>query len=203
MIKILKFNSRFWLKFKNWFNFYFRNFFYFFYPNKFNLIRHRIIYKSIPVFQQITLCDGKGIVEIGKNCAFGYKIGGFNRGGSIEFQARYGKSLIRIGDNIATNNNIFLLAANYIEIGDDTLIGQNVVIMDHEAHGIAPAERKQLGEIGKVIIGKNVWIGNNVTILKNSEIGENSIVATGAVVAGLFPANVIIGGVPAKIIRNI
>ena len=75
--------------------------------------------------------------------------------------------------------------------------------MDHEAHGISPLERRQLGEIGKVIIGKNVWIGNNVTILKNSEVGENSIVATGAVVAGFFPSNVIIGGVPAKIIRNI
>ncbi len=168
-----------------------------------NLLRNRIIYKSFPVFQQITLCQGHGIVEIGNNCAFGYKIGGFNRGGSIELQARYQKSLIKLGNNIATNNNIFICAANYIEIGDDTLIGQNVVIMDHEAHGIAPLKRRQLGEIGKVIIGRNVWIGNNVTILKNSEIGENSIVATGAVVAGSFPKNVIIGGVPAKIIRNL
>lgn len=75
--------------------------------------------------------------------------------------------------------------------------------MDHEAHGVHPTERRKLGEIGKVIIGKNCWLGNNVTILKNSEIGENTIVATGAVVAGKFPANVIIGGVPAKIIKTL
>ncbi|UMB55472.1 hypothetical protein MKD41_08355 [Lutibacter sp. A64] len=44
---------------------------------------------------------------------------------------------------------------------------------------------------------------HNVTILKNSEVGDNSIVAIGAVVIGKFPKNVIIGGVPAKIIKTI
>jgi acetyltransferase-like isoleucine patch superfamily enzyme len=110
---------------------------------------------------------------------------------------------IIIGDNVSTNNNIFLCAANHIEIGEDTLIGQYVTIMDHEAHGIEPNKRKELGEIGKVIIKKNVWIGNNVLILKNTEIGQNTIVAAGAVVSGIFPSNVIIGGVPAKIIRTL
>jgi acetyltransferase-like isoleucine patch superfamily enzyme len=182
---------------------YFGKFIYFINPNKLNLLRNRIIYKSLPEFQQITLCKGKGLVEIGNNCSFGYKIGGFNRGGSVELQARYWESKVKIGNNVKTNNNIFLCAANYIEIGDDVLIGQNVVIMDHEAHSIEPLRRKKLGEIGKVIISKNVWVGNNVTILKNSEIGENSIVATGAVVTGIFPSNVIIGGVPAKIVKII
>ena len=74
-------------------------------------------------------------------------------------------------------------------------------VLDHEAHGVNPDERNKLGPIGKVIIGKNVWIGNNVTILKNSQVGDNSIVATGAVVSGKFPDNVIIGGIPAKVIR--
>ena len=60
-----------------------------------------------------------------------------------------------------------------------------------------------MGETGSIIIGRNVWIGNNVTILKNSEIGENTIVATGAVVSGKFGANLIVGGVPAKIIKSI
>lgn len=96
-----------------------------------------------------------------------------------------------------------LCSANYIEIGDDTLIGQYIMIMDHEAHGIDPNKRRELGEIGKVIIGKNTWLGNNVVILKNTEIGDNTIVATGAVVSGKFPANVIIGGVSAKIIKSI
>jgi acetyltransferase-like isoleucine patch superfamily enzyme len=121
----------------------------------------------------------------------------------IELQPRYKDSLIKLGNNIATNNNIFICAANYIEIGSDTLIGQFVTIMDHEAHGLHPLHRRDIGVIGKVIIGENVWIGNNVIILKDSKIGENSVVAAGAVVSGTFPANVVLGGIPAKIIKKI
>lgn len=104
---------------------------------------------------------------------------------------------------MSTNNNIFICAANYIDIGDDTLIGQYVTVMDHEAHGIDPEKRRLIGQIGTVKIKKNVWIGNNVTILKNSEIEENTIIAAGAVVSGKFPKNVIIGGIPAKVIKGI
>lgn len=118
-------------------------------------------------------------------------------------QARNSNSEIIIGNDVAINNNVLLCSAKYIEIGDGSLIGQNVTIIDHEAHGIKPENRRQVGVIGEVIIGKNVWIGNNVTILKNSFIGENSIVASGAVVTKKFPPNVIIGGVPAKIINYI
>lgn len=173
------------------------------FPNAMSILRNRIIYNKTPLVQQIIICNGKGVVTIGENCSFGYTMGGFHRGGSIELQARYKNARIKIGNNVATNNNIMLCAANYIEIGDDTLIGQYVTIMDHEAHGIEPNKRRELGEIGKVIIGKNAWLGNNVVILKNSEIGDNTIVATGAVVSGKFPANVIIGGLPAKIIKSL
>jgi len=203
MYKILKSLYLLYIKPKSWISFQARQFFYFIYPNRINLLRHHIIYSKLPSINQYTICEGDGIVEIGNSCSFGYKMGGFHKGGSIELQARYKNSKIKIGNNIATNNNIMICAANYIEIGDNTLIGQYVTIMDHEAHGIAPDKRRQLGEIGKVIIGKNVWLGNNVTMLKNSEIGDNTIVAAGAVVSGKFPANVIIGGVPAKIIKTL
>ncbi len=157
-----------------------------------------------PTCQQVTLITGKGKVAFGKNCTFGFKLGGFHRGGCIEFQSRYEMSQIKIGHNVATNNNLFFCAANYIEIGDDCLVGQYVTIMDHDAHGVLPgARRKTPGTIGIVKIGRNVWICNNVTILKNTIIGDNSIVAAGAVVSGKFPSDVIIGGIPAKVIKKI
>ena len=161
------------------------------------------IISNFPLFEQKVFITGDGKVEIEKKCKLGFKLGGGNYKGAIEIQSRYKNSLIKIGDNVYTNNNIIFCAANYIEIGDHTLIGNNVSILDHEAHGIHPDKRNQMGEIGEVIIGKNVWIGNNVIILKNSYIGENTIVAAGAVVSGNFTKNVIIGGVPAKIIRKI
>lgn len=203
MIKILKYIYHICKRPFKWLGFYWKRFSNFIYPNISNILKHRIVFIDYPMFNQITLCEGAGKVEIGKHCFFGYKLGGFHRGGSIELQARYKESKIKIGNDVLTNNNIFLCAANYIEIGDETLIGQNVTIMDHEAHSLDPMRRKDLGEIGKVIIGKNVWIGNNVTILKNSVIGENTIIATGAVVSGVFPSNVVIGGVPAKVIKSI
>jgi acetyltransferase-like isoleucine patch superfamily enzyme len=162
-----------------------------------------VIKGKYPSFNQKTYVTGLGVVVIGNKCSFGYRLGGYFRKGHIEIQPRYQESSIVIGNNISINNNLFLCAANRIEIGDDTLIGQYVCIMDHEAHGIDPDKRRSIGKIGHVLIGKNVWIGNNVTILKNSEIGDHSIVAAGAVVSGVFPAKVIIGGVPAKVIRKI
>jgi UDP-3-O-[3-hydroxymyristoyl] glucosamine N-acyltransferase len=180
-----------------------KHIFYFIFPNLSFLFSRRLICKKYPVCQQRIYLTGQGTITIGDHCVFGYKLGGFNRFGSIEIQPRYKESRIVIGNNVSTNNNIFICAANNIEIGNDTMIGQNVTIMDHEAHGIEPTQRRELGEIGQVIIGKNVWIGNNVIILKNTVVGDNSIIAAGAVVNGNFPVNVLIGGVPAKEIKKI
>ena len=54
-----------------------------------------------------------------------------------------------------------------------------------------------------VSIKDNVWIGSNVTILDGVTVGENSVIAAGAVVNKSFPNNVIIGGIPAEIIKRI
>jgi carbonic anhydrase/acetyltransferase-like protein (isoleucine patch superfamily) len=173
-------------------------------PNLSKFLKKEVAFLgAYPSCNQRTIFSGLGNIIIGKKCSFGYKQGGFHRGGSVEIQPKFKHSKIRIGNNVSVNNNVFICAANSIEIGDSTLIGQNVTIMDFEAHGIAPDKRNQLGEIGMITIGKNVWIGNNVIILKNTTIGENSIVAAGAVVSGDFPANVIVGGIPAKIIKTI
>lgn len=182
---------------------YLKILFFFIIPNLRFFLSKRLTLKKIPKFQQKTILSGLGTVIIGKKCSFGEKLGGFNRCGSIEIQPRYIISKIVIGDNVSTNNNVFICAANSIEIEKNVLIGQNVTIMDHEAHGIEPDKRGSIGQIGFVKIGSNVWIGNNVIIMKNTLIGDNTIVAAGAVVVGKYPPNVIIGGVPAKIIRHI
>ncbi len=172
-------------------------------PNLSAIRKARIKNKGKSVFIQKTLITGSGNIEIGNGCMFGYKPGGYFYNGVIEIQPRYENSLIKIGNNVLTNNNLFICSANYIEIGDNTLIGQGVCIMDHEAHGTQADKRCELGTIGTVKIGNNVWIGNNVTILKNTSIGENTIVAVGSIVSGNFPANVIIGGTPAKVIKQL
>ena len=110
------------------------------------------------------------------------------------------------GKNISIGNNVFINAdckfqdQGGIYIGDDVFIGHNVVLatLDHEIdpdkRGIIPAP---------IHIGNKVWIGAGAIITKGVTIGDGSIVAAGAVVNKDVPEKVIVGGVPAKIIKSI
>lgn len=112
----------------------------------------------------------------------------------------YGKH-IRIGLNVFINFDCTFLALGGITIEDDVLIGPKVSLIT-ENHPLDPKERK--GLIGKPIhIKKNAWIGANATILPGVTIGENAVVAAGAVVSKDVPDNTIVGGIPAKFIKNV
>jgi acetyltransferase-like isoleucine patch superfamily enzyme len=177
--------------------------FYYFIPNIKNIFKKKIFFSRTPTFNTRFYSIGLGNVYLGRNCVFGSKFGGFHKNGYVELITRVPSSRITLGDSIWTNNNISIICQNDIKIGSQTLIGQNVTIMDFEGHQVDPDSRKEMGYVGIVDIGENVWIGNNVIILKNTVIGKNSIVAAGAIVTGRFPENVIIGGVPAKVIKSI
>ena len=156
-------------------------------------------------FMQRVVFDRTGKVIIGDNTSIGFKYGGSWYGSVCELQPRYPNSIIKLGNNVATNNNLQIIAAKSVQIGDFCLIGNSVQIIDSDGHGIKPNQRhSSIGKVAPVTIGKNVWIGNHVIILKGVTIGDNSIVAAGAVVtAGEYPSNSIIGGNPAKVLRTI
>lgn len=176
---------------------------YFYFANINTLFNNRLSIGDNCVFNQKTRFTGLGKIAVEDKVTFGYKLGGFFYGAGIELQARTVDSKIIIGKNVSTNNNVSIISSGSISIGDDCLIGQNVSLMDFDAHGIQPDKRRMVGEVGTIEIGQNVWIGNNVIILKNVKIGNNSIIAAGAVVTKEFPENVIIGGTPAKIIKHL
>lgn len=112
----------------------------------------------------------------------------------------YGKH-ITIGQNVFVNFDCTFLALGGITIEDDVLIGPKVSLIT-ESHPLDPEQRK--GLIGKPIhIKKNAWIGANATILPGVTIGENAVVAAGAVVSKDVPDNTIVGGIPAKFIKNV
>lgn len=159
--------------------------------------------KNVKFHQKISLF-GKGSIRIADGCEFGYKIGGGYHEGRCELQVRSKEAYIVIGSRVLTNNNLFVCARGRIIIGEMCLIGRNVTIMDHNAHGIQPdCRRSSCGTIRPVTIGNNVWIGNYVTILPGTEIGDNCVVAAGSIVKGVFRNNVIIQGNPAAIVRDI
>nr|WP_315189661.1 sugar O-acetyltransferase [uncultured Flavobacterium sp.] len=116
------------------------------------------------------------------------------------FYTNFGRH-IQLGKNVFINHGCSFLDLGGITIEDDVLIGPKVNFIT-ENHPIDPRKRKNL-DLKSIVIKKNVWIGANATILPGVTIGENSIVAAGAVVNKDVPSNVIVGGVPAKIIKSI
>ncbi len=88
-----------------------------------------------------------------------------------------------------------------ISIGNDCLIGHNCTICTVN-HSKDPERRGDM-TCSPVKIGNKVWIGANVTILPGVTIGDGAIIAAGAVVTKNVDANTIVGGVPAKYIKNI
>ena len=110
---------------------------------------------------------------------------------------------IHIGDNFTGNYNITMLDIREIRIGHDVMIGPGTLITTVN-HPLTPmGRRKHLGIAKLVTIGNDVWIGGNVTILPGVTIGNNVVVAAGAVVTKDVPDNCVVGGVPARVIKEI
>jgi len=132
------------------------------------------------------------------------KIGSWSVVSSTSHLSKYGKGL-RIGANSGFGEYSFFGAAGGIEIGDDVIAGQ-YVSFHSENHVFAdPAAKirdQGVTSVG-IRVGNDVWIGAKATFLDGSEVGDHSVVAAGAVVAGRFGPNSLIGGVPARLIRTI
>lgn len=116
------------------------------------------------------------------------------------FTTDFGKN-IHLGKNVFINSGCRFQDQGGIYIGDNVLIGHNVVLatLNHEEN---PQKRGNLIP-APIKIGNDVWIGSNVTVLQGVKIGDGAIIAAGAVVTKDVAKNTIVGGVPAKYIRDI
>lgn len=116
------------------------------------------------------------------------------------FYSDYGRN-ITVGKDVFINSGCCFQDQGGIEIGDGSLIGQQVVIATLN-HSLDPADRQSMLP-AKVVIGKNVWIGAHATILPGVTIGDNSVIGAGAVVNRNIPADSVAVGVPAKVVRKV
>jgi acetyltransferase-like isoleucine patch superfamily enzyme len=126
----------------------------------------------------------------------------FSRGQFTVFSG----GVIKIGNHVGLNGTA-ITSKCCVEIGDGTIIGPNVVIVDSDFHNIWPPESRWEASSSKadkeVSIGSNVWVGMNTIILKGSRIGDNSVIGAGSVVRGEIPADCIAAGNPAQVVRNL
>lgn len=116
------------------------------------------------------------------------------------FTADFGKNII-VGKNVFFNSGCRLQDHGGIFIGDNVLFGHNVVLATLD-HDLDPAKRDLL-HCAPIRIGNDVWVGANATITKGVIIGDGAVIAAGAVVTRDVPPRTVVGGVPAKVIREI
>lgn len=110
------------------------------------------------------------------------------------------------GHNLHFGKNVFVNACCHFQdqggifIGDNALIGHNVVFATID-HDLDPSTRTN--HYAPIHVGNNVWIGANAVITKGVTIGDGAVVAAGAVVTRDVPSMTIVGGVPAKVIKHV
>lgn len=111
---------------------------------------------------------------------------------------------IAIGDDVYIGPHSFISAIGGVDIGSGTIIGPRVTIYsaNHRYEGANAIPYDDVILPGKVNIGENIWIGCNVIILPGVKIGEGCIIGAGSVVTREMPSFKVIGGNPARVLKN-
>jgi acetyltransferase-like isoleucine patch superfamily enzyme len=113
------------------------------------------------------------------------------------------EGVVEIGEKTVIGQECTISAYKRVRIGEQCVIADRAMFIDFD-HGVVEVERPiRLQGIYKrdCIVGSNVWIGYGACFLRGIRVGDNAIVGTNSVVTKDVPANAVVGGVPAKVIR--
>jgi acetyltransferase-like isoleucine patch superfamily enzyme len=116
---------------------------------------------------------------------------------------RVHEGVVSIGAKSVLGQDCTISAFQHIGIGRECIVADRVMLIDFD-HGVVDVERPiRLQGIYKrdVEVGHNVWIGYGACILRGVSVGDNSVVGTNAVVTRDVPADAVVAGVPARVIR--
>ena len=118
------------------------------------------------------------------------------------FYCAYGKN-IYLSDHVFLSYSCTILDPNEVRIGQHVMIGPTVQ-MYTAAHDLQAEARNQGWEVAEpIVIEDNVWIGGGAILLPGVRIGQNAVVGAGSVVTRNVPANTVVAGNPARVIREI
>jgi len=149
--------------------------------------------KLIAVRGQLSLSI-KGKLKLGHRVSIWSHIG--------QTQISVGKHAhLSIGDNTFINTGSIISAQHKIEIGSGCMIANQVIMMDSDFHGVEQREEQITND--PIVIEDNVWLATRSTVLKGVRVGKGAVVAAGAVVTKDVPPYTLVGGVPAKVIKEL
>ena len=121
----------------------------------------------------------------------------------------YNGSSLNIEKGLSAGKELFISVPflSQLFIGEEVMISFDVMIFSGDGHSIFQKvdgryKLQSRCDTNKIVIGDHVWIGYGAKILKGTEIGDGSVVGAGAIVNKKFPNNVIITGIPARIIKT-
>ena len=120
-----------------------------------------------------------------------------------ETKIRCHEGVVEIGAKTVMGQECTISAYQRVRIGNECVIADRAMFIDFD-HGMVETERPiRLQGIYKrdVEVGNNVWIGYGACILRGVSVGDNSVIGTNSVVTKDVPANAVVGGIPARIIR--
>jgi acetyltransferase-like isoleucine patch superfamily enzyme len=113
------------------------------------------------------------------------------------------EGVVEVGAKTVMGQECTISAYQRVRIGDECVIADRAMFIDFD-HGMVEVERpiRRQGIYKRdVEVGNNVWIGYGACILRGVSVGDNSVIGTNAVVTKDVPANAVVGGIPARIIR--
>jgi acetyltransferase-like isoleucine patch superfamily enzyme len=113
------------------------------------------------------------------------------------------EGLVEIGAKTVIGQECTISAYQHVRIGEQCVIADRAMFIDFD-HGVVEVERPiRLQGIYKrdVEVGSNVWIGYGACILRGVRIGDNAVIGTNSVVTKDVPANAVVGGIPARVLR--
>ncbi|UJA21849.1 acyltransferase [Thermoleophilia bacterium SCSIO 60948] len=134
----------------------------------------------------------KGKVRFGRFCWIGHGT-----------KIRCHEGVVEIGAKTVFGQECTISAYQRVRIGEQCVIADRAMFIDFD-HGVTEVERpiRQQGIYKRdVVVGSNVWIGYGACILRGVSVGDNAIVGTSAVVTRDVPANAVVAGIPARVIR--
>lgn len=200
--KPLSLLSKFFTDKRKWYIKYYRNYLYTLWIKNFFRSVGKGTFFCPPIFTK-----GRNCIDIGENCLFGKftEINAHEEFGGVSFNP-----IITIQDNCNIGAYNHITCCNKISIGKGVLTGKYVIISDNN-HGkfckedlMINPENRRLFSKGEIIIEDRVWIGDKVAIVSGGiTIGEGAVIAAHSVVTSDVPPYTLVGGAPAKIIKQI